>query len=662
MHGAGALAALLLLVASAGGGWGIPALEWRVPFAPKKLFVQLFFPDGKSERTLPSATAQVDVAAPRSMPPVMAGDFGRLGLAPVTLRGVTQDGSAPTVLFEAGGDIARFGMLEDVQACSSFRALRAAGKSSPEVLVIGVGGGADVMMALRFGARHVDAVEVNRAMIRMVTRDYRDFLGRLFDDPRISLIHEEGRSFLKRGGPAYDLIQLSGVDTYTALSTGAYTLTESYLYTVEAIEDMYSRLQDGGFINISRLILTTPARRPRETLRLANIARSALERQGVREPWRQIAVFQGRSWASTMIRKGPFLEGEVEELRDFARREGFFGLVFDPFRPPGGQEDNGEQVLLAGLPPPADAGYGVAHSEAQGLIEFRRQVRGYYETVLRGSEEERRRFVHDYFFDLRPARDDRPFFFDYYRLSRLAEARRDGRWHEALPEFPVGHMVLATSLVQILLLSAVLILLPVASLARKGRRFSGKSGYLLYFGALGCGYLFVEVSLMQKLTLFLGHPTYSLSAVLATLLAFSGLGALASQRLPGPSRRSLLVLAAVVAIAICVSGWAIDGLARTAIGLERPWRVALAVFALAPVAFVLGLPFPLGLRALERQAPSLLPWGWSINGFFSVAGALLAIVIAMATGFSAVLWLAAGIYAGGLLCLPVARGPGAALS
>ncbi len=704
VHAVAVVAGAVLVLGFSGGGLGVPAMSWPVPFAPHKVFVELFFRDGPSERTLPSATAQVDVSAPRTMPMFMASDFGSGATQRVNMRGVTQDGSAPTALFENAADYRHFTSLDDAQAATAFIAGAARGSRDPEVLVIGVGGGVDVMMALYFGASRVTAVEINGAMITMVTREYADYIGRLFEHPKVRLVLEDGRSYLRRTEDQYDVIQLSGVDTYTALSTGAYTLSESYLYTTEAITDMYSRLNDGGYINFSRLILTTPARRPRETLRLVNIARTALESLGVPEPWRHIAVFQGSYWASTMIRKQPFTESEIRTLRDFAARQGFFGLVFDPFSPKGQPQDNGVGHFATNAPAKmlpdgvtadeaalADLGSSIRlalHGETglsdeaieraaarlggepkalasklrasrdrmlpeiRSLLDYRREVLGYYERVLRGSQAEREAFVDGYFHDLRPAWDDKPFFFDYFKMSRLLEATTQASWYEALPEFPVGHAILLSSLGQMILLATILILVPLWPLARRGYAAPQKLRWFLYFAALGCGFMFVEISLMQKFTLFLGHPTYALSIVLSVILAFSGLGALTSSRVKAVTRPVMLVLLAAIVGLILLDLIAIGPLLAQAIGLEWPLRILLTVLILAPTAFALGFPFPLGVRLLEQRAPVLIPWGWAINGFLSVAGSILSIMLAMAMGFSAVLLIAALIYGAGLLAVP----------
>jgi hypothetical protein len=697
---------ILLVVGFTGGGLGVPALHWHIPFAPHKIFAKMYFPAGQSDTTLPSAVAQVDVSSLQEGPMRMAGDFGAQNPQEATLRGVTQDGTAPTVLYKNAGDYSAYPSLADNQASTSLLANAAKGGKAPEVLVIGVGGGPDVMMSLLYGARKVTAVEINQAMIEMVKDRYAGFLGHLFANPKVNLVHEEGRAFLKRTPDRYDVIQLSGTDTYSALASGVYSMNEGYIYTVEAVQDMYSKLKEGGYVNYSRAILTTPAKPPRETLRLANIAREALSRSGVAEPWRHIAVFQGTLWASTMIRKGEFTTTEIQALRQFAIRENFLGLVYDPLRPPGEVMDNGEEFYIRAVLPQlvpegfqlksdgveplaaalrsglhgdragSDANLALAAKVTMGgsaeqieaglekrrnaavatlipLIEYRKKVLQFYKTVLQGSAEERERFIDQYAFDLRPAWDNKPFFFDYFKLGKLKESTSlKSTFNEILPEFPVGHVVLLTSLVQIVLWAALLILLPLLVLRRQPGEASHKFRFFLYFAALGCGFMFVEISLMQRFTFFLGHPTYSLSVVLTSMLLFSGLGALASSRIEELSRSALLTLLAAVVAILLLDRLSLGWILAHAMGLGRPERVMVAVLFLAPTSFLLGFPFPLGIRMLRQRAPSLIPWGWAVNGFLSVAGSILAVMVAMASGFSVVLLLAAAIYLVALLAVP----------
>ena len=574
------------------------------------------------------------------------------------------------------------------------------------------------MVALYHQASEVKAVEINPAMIEMVTQHYADFLGNLFDNPRVELILEDGRAYARRDTTQFDIIQMSGVDTYTALSTGAYTLSESYLYTVEAVKDFYARLTDDGYINYSRFLLRPP-KRPRETIRLVSVARQALAELGVKEPWRHIVVLQAQGWASTMIKKSPFTEIEVQGLRDFAAEQNFKGLVADPFKPRGEQFEFGRwpdakytntaksmvrafaesfgisvegalppdlvrpveaglrqitsgqfeqavqtiQPLLAGLPddkrPQATErlrkNLGAFRDEWQAAGEHFMRMQKDFETLLRSDDEERADFVSRYFYELTPSTDDKPFFFNYYRFDQLFKLGEVDSWDQTYhPDVPVGHMVLLSSMLQIVLLGAFLIFWPLRRLKNLGTPLpqAGKGRVFLYFAALGMGFMFVEICLMQKFVLFLGHPAYALSVVLAGILLFSGLGAWFSARFDPLAQGFRWRLLTAVLLVTAFELLAVNVFLTPLLAASFPMRVLAAVGLLAPAGFVLGMPFPLGIRALDAHAPALVPWGWAINGFLSVFSSLAAIILAMAIGFTGVLITGAAIYALGLAQLP----------
>jgi hypothetical protein len=710
-----ALALSGLACVALAGGWaavGVPALDWRVPYAKGKLFTRGYVTDAR----LPSATAEVEVATSRRQPPLIGGEFGLEDARTIEARMVAQDGTAPTMLYRNAARLEAFPFLDDAQAATAYRALLARGGGDPRVLVIGAGGGVDVMVALAHGAASVTAVEINQAMIDMVTKEFDEYLGGLFRpgahrySDRIRLVHGEGRSFARSSGERWDIIQMSGVDSFTALSTGAYTLSESFLYTTEAVKDFYAHLSDGGYINYSRFIMTRP-KKPRETLRLANIARTALEELGVEDPASHLLVFQASTWASILIKRGPFTRPEVDELVEFASRQGFAGRGVDPLDgPPPTPTDRtlyvrrarlsleqglregripglngssatvdrlmeGYWLRLAGRDAAADAVVAeVVGSvpEAQRAVARRRlgratedlvrlsrasaaafeATRADFATLLRGDAQARAAFEKAYPYDVSPSTDDAPFFFNYYKygglLRRSAPDPGQDIYH---PDYPVGHLVLLLSLLQITLLAAVLIFLPLRSLARAQVEIGGRWRVLAYFAALGAGFMFAEIVLMQKMVLFLGHPTYAVTIVLSALLAFAGLGSLLSGRLGTPSRRALRgVMAAVVAI-VLLQAWAGDALLERLLELGFAARASVAVALLAPLGLVLGMPFPLGVRVLEAWRPQFIPWAWAINGFVSVFASIFCIVLAMAIGFQNVLLIAAAIYAAGFAAL-----------
>jgi hypothetical protein len=277
-----------------------------------------------------------------------------------------------------------------------------------------------------------------------------------------------------------------------------------------------------------------------------------------------------------------------------------------------------------------------------------------FEILVRGSRAARRAFVDSYVYNLSSATDDRPFFFDYFRLDRFFDdlRRREKKGSQYHPDFPVGHLVLLSSLLQILLLAFLLILLPLRRLRRRGVKLPHRFRIFAYFAALGLGFMFVEIALMQKFVLFLGHPTHSLAVVLSGMLAFSGLGALWSSRLGVPTRRIMNHVLLRVVILLALVSLAANLLLPALLGLKMGLRIVVSLGLLAPLGFVLGLPFPLGIRLVQSRVPALVPWSWAVNGFLSVAGSLLTTLIAMQSGFTAVLVLAAVVYAAGLRLAP----------
>ncbi|MEO6594278.1 MAG: class I SAM-dependent methyltransferase, partial [Planctomycetota bacterium] len=290
-----------------------------------------------------------------------------------------------------------------------------------------------------------------------------------------------------------------------------------------------------------------------------------------------------------------------------------------------------------------------------------RQVIGDFASVLRGSPAELERFVADYEYDISPSTDDMPFFFNYYRWSSLLGGQRGGqrggqpgRIHDPsqftyTTDFPVGHMVLLASLLQILLLASLLIFLPLRKLAHEGFRTPGVVRYFGYFAALGLGFMLFEIALMQKLVIFLGHPTYALSVVLVSLLASAGTGSLLAGRIEVVGKKHLsLILLGIVAVGL-FDTWAIDAVLPLLLGQSLEVRMLVVVLMLIPTGLVLGMPFPSGMRLMETQCPHLVPWGWAVNAFFSVFGSIFCIVLSMEIGFTNVLFVAIGIYMLGLL-------------
>lgn len=470
----------------------------------------------------------------------------------------------------------------------------------PSVLIIGPGGGLDVLAALRNGASRIVGVEINPLIVNLMKGQFDDFAGGLYTMyPQIDIHIAEGRNFVRRSTDAYGVIQLSQVDTFAAASSAAYSLSENYLYTVEAFEDYYDHLTDDGYLAISRWYFEPPV----QALRLVTIGATALEHRGVKEPWRHFVVVRSGDISTVLMKKTPFHQTEIAHLQELCADRGF-GLLYIPGDR--GDDNNPFASFLTSSP-----------SEA-----FYRQIP----------------------FDVKPTTDDRPFFFEYYGWQNLGYFRS-------------GKFTLIVILLQALLLSIGLILLPLWLWRRVELRTHGRWHWLIYFACLGIGFIFIEVVLMQQLVLYLGHPTASISVVLFSLLSFSGLGSFISGRLQGDSRRYLRVVIPILGMMGLIYTVILSPLALATLSWNLPWRVALSIILLAPLGLVMGMPFPLGIRLVDSFNNKLIPWAWGVNGCASVLGSILSVIIAMTRGFSTVLVLSVLVYQVALVSILTLKPP-----
>ena len=723
----------VLLVLGFTGAFGFPKINWRVPYAVGKeaAVAEVLLKDAKRMGLLGdqsaelvkmhSATAEVEIGASMMGAAMIGGDMGMIDETLIVARSVGQDGAAPTMLYEDAANLEKFPFLDDTQAASAYVAHKASGRKDQDVMVIGVGGGVDVLVALANGAKHVTAVELNTAMIEMATVRYDEYLGGLFTTSplaeHIDLVNSEGRAWLRSHDDKYDVIQMSGVDSYTALSGGAYTLSESYLYTIEAVQDFYEHLNPDGIICYSRFMQRSP-KAARETLRLANIACEGLRAAGVVEPEKHVCVMRGGiDWASTMIKQSPFTAEEIAALREFGRKEGFVGLMYDPLLPRDAEivpEPSHyatflpkiKQGLKSAAPAFADyheavmawfaAASEVAKGKAVGPELLPEDLRGKpvakvmlngltaqkskildqtkyvkrtiddFRTLLHSEGAEREQFYENYLFDVSPSTDDAPFFFNYYKWSGLFSGSKDRKKDASAfnyhTDFPIGHYVLLASMVQILLLAVLMIFLPLRKLSTEGLRTPGSLRIFGYFAALGLGFMLIEIALMQKLVIFLGHPTYALSIVLTSLLASAGLGSLLAGRIQLVRKKHLLLMLVGILAVIGLDVVAVNYLLPAMLGVAVWLRMLIVIVMLVPTGLMLGMPFPSGVRLVEEQCPHLIPWGWAINAFFSVFGSIFCIVLSMAIGFSNVFYVAAGIYVIGILMMKTPGGNSSSVS
>ena len=478
-----------------------------------------------------------------------------------------------------------------------------------KVLVLGAGGGAEILQALSHEASEVVGVELDRGMIDLVRQRFGTFAGHLYDRDDVRIVHSEARGFLAREGDRYDLIQIAMIDAYGASGAGMFSLSENYLYTVEAFRDALAHLNRDGYLSITRWLRLPP----RDSLKLFA---TALEASGGREEGRRRIVMI-RSWQTVtmLLKKEPFTHEEIENLNAFCRRYSF-DLIYYP---------------------------GIAREETN---RFNLLERAYFYEGVKGLLTQSD-YVERYKFYIAPATDDRPFFYRFFKWSTLPEIY-SLRGSGGLYLMEWGYLVLIASLLLAVVIGVVSILLPLAHFARKRPATGSFTHWRItgYFWMLGMAFFFLEIVLIQRFILFLAHPVVSAAVVLSTFLVFTGLGSLFAGRLMEQMGARKALVAALLVIVLFGLIYLL-GLGRIfAIFMAYPFILKLVITAglIAPLAFAMGLPFPIGLSVLGRQTPALIPWAWAINGFASVLSAILATLLAIHLGFTVVALMALSGY------------------
>jgi predicted membrane-bound spermidine synthase len=501
-----------------------------------------------------------------------------------------------------------------------------------DVLVIEPGGGLDVLAALASGAGRVTVVHGEPLAAEVVA----EAAGTLYHDPRVRVIAEPARTFLARSDERFDVALLALADPYRPVTSGAYSLAETYLLTEEAVGAYLDHLRPEGLLVMGRWLQSAPS----EELRAYATILAALDRRGA-DPERAVIALRSFQTATFFVQPGGFAEAEIEAARDFAESRRFDLMALPGLRP---EETNRFNVLPEPIYSAAFAGLRTAA--------------------------DRQAFYAAYPFDVRPPTDDRPFFFHFFKWSQTpATLQTLGRTWQ--PFGGSGYFVLLALLALATALAGLLISVPlivyrlhracgagavrVSPVARR----PAQASYALrfrhfapYFASLGFGFLLVEIPLVQRYILFLGQPIYALAAVLGGLLAFSGIGSLLSRRLP--------LWPALAGIALLALGY--PALTRwlfgAAAGLPLEARIGVAILSLAPLGLLMGVPFAAGLAriAARPEGREAIPLAWAVNGATSVVGGVLAAILALSFGFSAVLALGAAAYGAAVPSVPPTSG------
>jgi len=561
--------------------------------------------------------------------------FGRLDLfsskdyssqgedgTPVPMKFLTTDGDAYTWLQKATSDLTK---LPRFSRGRNFAYLL---KKDPEVLCIGIGGGQDIKFALGHGSKKIIGVDINPETIDIIKSRYISYSGDLQRLGDVTFVVSEGRSFARRSKETFDIVYMNGVDTFTALSSGAYTMVENYLYTKEAFVDYLHRLKDDGILTVSRYAF----RIPRETARVFATALAALKEIGIDDPTRHVIVNIDEDWGTVLIKRVPFTPGEIEKIEGLGAQWPHTVVYY-----PGLEEEPLTDELLE------------RHGrKVLDAVPFEGAVNVYAalaQSYRQGTESE---FFERYPYDLRPVSDDRPFFYHFFRLADMF-SKSTGRVKFEASGGPLGWSLLLFLVAFSIVSSVVLIILPLLWYRRHKVATRNAGRLIVFFTAIGLAYISIEIAAIQRFSLFLGHPVLSMACMMTAFLCISGVGSLVSSKWKASPHALVFLGASVIVLVVAVYTVVVPDLLARLLSISLVWRVLLSVTLISPLALFMGVFFPVGINRLTAVSPGTLPWACAANGSASVVGSVCSILFAIQFGFSRVLLAAALLYVVALL-------------
>lgn len=476
-----------------------------------------------------------------------------------------------------------------------------------DALIIQADTGLNAIIALSSGASSV-AIAVDEPILSdLMLGAYAIFSQDLFLRPEVKVLNRSSRSILGSGEGSYDVIEYALTDNYFPVTSGAFSLTENYILTVDSFKGAFRQLSEDGLLVVTRWLGTPPSESARAWLTLI----TALRESGLESPEDHLISFRGMRTATMIASRTAFTPHDLRKVRDFLH-ENSFDPVFLPDLNP--EELNQSNVL----PDPVYARI--------------------FDQLLFNPEPT----IANHFYNLTPPRDNQPYFYHFFRWKQLP-AVLDSLGLTWQPFGGSGYLILFLLLGLMVLLASLLIIFPyVASRLRKDRS-SPNLTTLVYFGCLGVGYLFVEIFLIQRLTLFLDQPAIALALVLFSLLMASGLGSLLSPHV------SLRLAIAGIILVLLLYALAVPMVLQSALFLSLPTRIGISILLIIPAGILMGIPFPSGMKRLESIVPGMIPWAWAVNGALSGVSGVLAALVALDLGFTAVLFVGVLAYFGALL-------------
>lgn len=540
--------------------------------------------------------SRIEVSQSLLLPPAMWGPSPLANTTPVPERNLWIDGGAGTAMYKFGGDMAEVGFLRDDITTLAYT-IRDKGRAA----VIGVGGGRDVLSAYLFGFRDVTGVELNRIFVGLLTDTMRDY-NRTASLPGVRLFVDEARSWFARTPDRFDLIQMSLVDTWAATGAGAYSHSENGLYTLQGWRHFLHALTPNGIFTVSRWF---NPKDPTETGRLLTLAAAALREEGVTNPENHMLIGATDRLATLILSKEPLSADELSRLRARLREQQFTEL-FGP-------------------------------DSATNLPILRQLARA-------RDDAERAALSDEYHLDFSVTTDSRPFFFN--QLNAL-DRKSVERAIESGEGIVAGNFQASLTILLIVAISGALavftMIVPALSSVRRTSASLGALG-TGYFFLTGLGFMFVEIGVIQRVSIFLGHPVHGLAIGLFSIILSTGIGSLWSERIVLSSPARIAIWAALTAGFLAALPFWFPLLVERFEAEELPWRALVSLAAIVPSGLAMGYGFPTGMRLIGRIDRGPTPWFWAINGAAGVLASSVAVAVSITFSIDVSLWIGAACY------------------
>ncbi|HVO67048.1 MAG TPA: hypothetical protein VMT12_11240 [Syntrophales bacterium] len=478
--------------------------------------------------------------------------------------------------------------------------------NNPDVLIIGGGSGTEILNAGYHKARSISVVEMNTDIVHLMQEVYRTFSGNAYNAQNTDVHVEEGRGYLQRTKRHFDLINISLLESVGTASAGVYSLNENYLFTTEAIEACLERLTQGGILSVSTWIKNPP----RDNIKLLAMAIEATEGQKKDVPAQSIIMIRSWQTATVLVKKGGFDKRDIAAVREFCKSR----LIDISYCP------------------------GVKKTETNIFNKLDEDI--FYSAAIKLLSPEREMFYETYPFYVKPATDDRPFFSHFFKID-MAKYYFNSSDRVLIPFLDWGYILVWIAACILFLLGMTFMVAPIP-FALPSR--NGLMSILVYFGSLGMAYMFLEISLLQQFIRYLYDPIFSASVVIGSFLIYSGIGSLITGRVSLLKSKQIFWSALIISIAGLIILTGDQWLQKALSGFPLWLRMISCSLIIAPLAIPMGIPFPSGLSELSPGREGLIPWAWSINGFFSVIGSSTTVLIAITCGFKSIILIAVALY------------------